>query len=526
MTVAERKQYDDILREVKDEEKAGLLWMRWKVLTDLYFLGGKVFGLEEAKGLNGRHRLDEKLHRQMAKYLESDEDYLLLYPRLHMKTTWAKFSMIQRLLVNPLVRQGLWSRTSGLVRKELANIKILLCNPRIRQLFPDLIPDPGKNFNGWEKSTADVLTVYRPKDLGTIPQENQIEVWGVEATVVGHHYDVHYYDDVLDRRTVATQEQIEKLMEWWQHIQAIRELTAIEKMIGTRYHMRDLYGMVIQEKVFGDNYVIRRVVEAGKPIYGFFTMKDIEKMRRKMGEYTFATQMMNDAVPPEDKLFVPPYPVWDAEMMGEEEQIFYLTFDPAPTTKQWSNYTGFTAASVPAIKKDRLYYHEARRLKLEPDKLAEFVVDKIWQYKPRRVGIEYGLQTALGYLIEAKIRERENQGGQINRPRFIPISIGNTSKGDKIGRTLGAFTRDNRAFFKHDMRELFTQMDNFNPHSKGNEDDILDAASMMIQTVEYFAPSQWQNVEAYQFGSRGMTVEDLFKTTPDKWWSRKFAYGA
>lgn len=526
MTHSEQKEYDRILAQVGDEEKAGKLWMRWKCLTDLYFLGSKVFGLERAKGLNGRARLDEKLHKQMAGFLESDEDYLLLYPRLHMKTSWAKISIIQRVLKNPMVRIGLWSRTSNLVRKELANIKIMFCNPALRELFPDIIPDPGKNFNGWQKSTADALTLFRDPAWGTIPQENQIEVWGIDATVVGHHYDVHYYDDVIDKKSVATQEQLEKVVEWWQHIQAIKELTAVEKMIGTRYHMRDIYGMVIQERTFGDNYIIRRVVEGGKPIYGFFTMKDIDKMRRKMGEYTFSTQMMNDAVPPENKMFYPPYPVWDESMMGDEEQIYYMTVDPAATTKGWSNHTGICIASIPAQSKSRVFYHVASRVKEDPSDLASTIVEYIWRYRPRRVGIEYGLQTALQYIIDTKMREREQETGSIVRPLFVPISIGHSSKADKINRTLGAFVRDGRAYFKKEMRDLFDQMDNFNPYTKGNDDDILDAAAMMMQTIEYFAPSQWQNVEPGRLAGGGMTVDDIFKVAPKTEWGRKFAYGA
>jgi hypothetical protein len=125
------------------------------------------------------------------------------------------------------------------------------------------------------------------------------------------------------------------------------------------------------------------------------------------------------------------------------------------------------------------------------------------------------------------MREKEVEGQNIIRPLFVPISIAQGSKADKIRRTIGAFIRDTRAFFKPEMRELFMQMDSFNPHSKDNDDDILDAASMMMQTVEYFAPSQWQNVQDYQFGKNeySLTFDDLFKKAPKAWWGGKFVYG-
>jgi hypothetical protein len=65
------------------------------------------------------------------------------------------------------------------------------------------------------------------------------------------------------------------------------------------------------------------------------------------------------------------------------------------------------------------------------------------------------------------------------------------SKADKIDATLGAFVRESRAVFKPNMSELFHQMDYFNRYSDKNDDDILDAASMLIQTVENFSAYQW-----------------------------------
>lgn len=525
MTIPEEKKFREILGEVKDKDLAGKLWMRWKVLTDLYWFGEHIYGLGEAKGKNGRKRLDARLHREMARNLEDGEDRLLIYPRLHMKTTWAKLSIVQRVLKDPFQRVGMWSRTSKLVRKELASIKNIFCIPVLRELFPDLIPDPGKNFNNWQKSDADNLTIWRDPEQGMILQENQIEVWGIDGNATGHHYDTHYYDDILNEQSITTPEQIEKVETWWHHIQAIKELTAVEKMTGTRYHVHDLYGLIMAEHHFGKNFTVRKAIEGGRPIYGFFTVKDLEKMKHRMGAYDFSCQMMNDPVPPEDRLFSPPYPMWADREVGDEDQYFYVTVDPAPTTKKSSNYTGICVASVPVRTKSKIYYHKAYRVKLPPDELASHIADLIVRYKPKRVGIEYGLQQALHYLIEVKIKDRERIEGAIFRPLFVPISIGKISKADKINRTIGAFVRDRRAYFRPEMTDLFNQMEAFNPRTKENDDDILDAASMMMQTVEYFAPSQWHNVEQYQMGGSGFTLESLFKKAPKEWWGGKFVYG-
>lgn len=527
MTLSEQHRYDLFLKETKDPELAKKLYVRWKILTDLYWFGSEVYGLNKAKGLNGRARLDPHIHRPMARDLQDDEDQLLIYPRLHMKTTWAKLSIVQRVLKNPFARVGLWSRTSRLVRKELSSIKSILALPVVREHFPDRVPDPGKNFNGWQKSTADELTVFRNPDEGAAPQENQVEVWGIEGTVTGHHYDVHYYDDIINEQSVTTPDQIEKVITWWQHIQAIKELSAVEKMTGTRYHLRDVYGMIMSERHFGTNYSVRRAIENGKPIYKFFSLKDLANLKRKMGNYAFSTQMMNDVLPAEDRLFHPPYPMWDGVVKADDDHIYYITIDPAPTVKGTSDYTGICIASVIAGKKDRLYFHKAYRVKLTADKLAAHIVDLVLRYRPKRVGIELGLQQALQYLININMRERDPTGSGFIRPQFVPLSIGKEKKGDRINRTLGAFIRDNRALFTDDMKGLFYQMEIFNPNTRDNDDDIVDAASMMIQTVEHFAPAQWPNIADHQFtqGFSGYTVDDFFKTAPKDWWGGKFVYG-
>ena len=122
MTIAETKKWEEILASTVsekfpegNEDAAGKAWMRWKCLTDLYFLGSVIFGLEKAVGSNNRHRLDPALHRQLANLLQSDEDQLIIFPRLHMKTTWLKFAIVQLILQNPMRRIGLWSRTATLV---------------------------------------------------------------------------------------------------------------------------------------------------------------------------------------------------------------------------------------------------------------------------------------------------------------------------------------------------------------------------------------------------------------------------
>ncbi|MFH2075827.1 MAG: hypothetical protein ABIJ57_10870 [Pseudomonadota bacterium] len=517
MNSAESKKYREIREDCGDDNLAMKLWLRWKCLTDLYFLGAEIFGLGNGVGPNKRKRLDPRVHRELAKDLEGDEDWLILYPRLHMKTTWAKYAIIQCILKDPNVRVGLWAKTASLVRNELKGIKHLLARPHLRELFPDIIPERKK----WEKDTTDSLTMFR-EDSEFVPDEDQVEVWGVDSGVTGRHYDRHFYDDVIDKDTVNTSDQIEKTRIWWQHLQAVKEPTAVEKMTGTRYHEHDIYGEIIREGYFGKHVTVKKALVGNKPYYAYYTKKALDKLRRRMGERVFSTQFMNEPVPPQDRLFTLPAPVW-TEL--PDDPVYYMTVDPS-LGKKYGDSAGICVACISDKRHDRVYFTEAYKVKMKSDKLAEHIVDKIYQHRPRRVGIEYGLQEGLRFLIDRVLTEKAEKARERFRPMFVPISTGRTPKPVKIDRTIGSFYRQGRALFKPEMTDLFQQMAFFNPHSDANDDDILDAAGMMIQTIEYFAQAQWFTEEEVPFVwvPKWPTRDEIFKKPEETIaWDYKFA---
>ena len=494
LTGEDSAKIKEFLAEGFSDKESSRLWMRWKALNDLFFFGAEIMGLREAVDPKShKHRLDVALHRSMARHLESEGDVLLLEPRAHMKSCWVKFAIAQRVLQNPMGRYALWTKTTTLARKELKAIKGILAHPVVKSLFPDIVPDIKK----WEVNTADMFTMVRPK-ADYVPQECQVEAWGIESVVVGHHYDGHFYDDILNEKTIRTSDQIEKLENWWAHVQAIKEVHAFEKMIGTRYHYHDLYGRVIAEEYF-DKVVTRKAIENGKPIYSFFTLKILDKLRRRMGDYVFSCQYLNEVVAMQDKIFVPPYPLFKDK---PTEPTWYLTVDPA-LGRRYSDKAGICVAYTEK-NVGTAFFEEAYEVSLPPNELASEIVKKIIQYNPDRVGIELGLQAALRTLIDLKLEEYEKSNRvAVLRPIFveIPTKIGNMSKADKIARTLGAMVRDGRVLFRPHLTQLFHQMDFLNPNSDANEDDIVDAASMMMMIIPKFAASRWwMSDKQYDYG--------------------------
>src|SRR5690349_10754442 len=99
------------------------LWLRWKCLTDLFFLGYEILEMKSAKDKRGRRLVDPVFHGWLAGALNTTEDVMIVVARRFMKTTWIKIKALQNILRDPFVRQALYSSTSDVVEQELLSIK-------------------------------------------------------------------------------------------------------------------------------------------------------------------------------------------------------------------------------------------------------------------------------------------------------------------------------------------------------------------------------------------------------------------
>lgn len=518
MIAIEEAKYKEFLEQTGDEFKAKELWLRWKALTDLYFLATDILGWKEVRR-GTDNRLDPRFHKWLCRILSIEDDKLILVPRLHLKTAFVKCRIIQQILKNPYKRILLASKTSGLVERELRDIKRLLCTPLLRRLFPDVIPEPGKDFLNWQKSTANELTMIRPEVPGAyIPQEPQVMVIGAGGTLVGSHFDDAYIDDPLDEDTVRTIGQEEKLEEWWTYLQPILG-DALITVTGTPYHYSDLFNKIIQRREFGKNVFIRSVRENGQFIYSYLNEKRFAKWTKGMSSYAVSCQFYCKAVPEEDKMFPEPQPVF--ERLPEGRYRYYIAVDPAATDNPWSDDTGLVVGAVD--DKNHLWIVEASGIKKDPNGVADFIINKYLQYRPQRIGIELGLQNALQYLVQVKKQVWEQAHNQKLGLNIWPITVSRTKKkSQRITMTFGAFVREGRCHISTNCIGLLDQM-RFYTGQERDKDDLIDAASMLFSTIESFAQYYWYKP---QFKNTPFTFFDLFRVMGGKKkWEDKFVKG-
>jgi len=482
VTQSEKHKWNEIVELVGDNKlEISRQFVRWKCLTDLYYLATDVLGWDKTR--EGKRRIDPKFHKWLVGQLNRSEDKMILVARDHMKSSWVKLKIVQTVLGNPNVRILLASATKRLVVQELNDIKRIFATKVLRSLFPDIVPDPGTDYNGWEKCTEQELTLRRDPERGYVPQGPQILAVGVGAKITGFHFEHAFLDDVLDEKSVTTADQIEKTIDWWGYLQPMLDTEADITIIGTPYHYADLYAVIERERLI--KHIIKRpAIQNGKPVYKYFTKKALDRRKRMMrDDYKFSCQYLLNPTPIEEKIFPPPHPTIGG--LPPDEYIYYIACDPAATTKTWSDHSGIVVGALCPEK--RLYIVEATKVKLSGDKLADLLIQKVIQYNPRRVGIELGQQEHLKYIIGLKV----NEYNRINRSTLqfpiLPVKTPrNKTKAQKIADTFGSFCRAGRCRILDNCVYLLQQMDLYTGR-EADEDDLLDAASMLFDCIEQFA---------------------------------------
>lgn len=512
--------WDGTIEEAKKAQpqtyqQAMALWMRWKCLHDLYFLGSEVLGLGDVRSRRGKKIVDPKLHRWLCGVLEHDEDKMILIPRRHAKTFWVKVKIIQSLLKNwRSVRIGLYSKTTNLVQAELKSITKMLQTPALMSLFPDAIPPPGKGMRNWERVTSDVLTIKRE---GEAPQENQIEVYGVGSVVTGKHFDEHFYDDILNEDDARSPEGNRKVIEWYGYAQNIMEPDGVETVTGTPYHYSDLYAYIEQEGIYKHIYKKPAIVN-NKPIYSFYTLAMLDRLKKRLGPYLWSTQYMINAIPREEQLFPPPQPVWEGDNLPKEDYTWYITVDPAATVQKYSDETAFCVAAVNS--RGWVYVQECFGVKRPGNTLAEIILRLNERYQPLKIGIEFGMQTHLQAVIDlVKSQWEESQHRKIHLP-IVPIPIRKIDKFLRINLSLGSWVRQGKVFFHRNLHDLFGQMEKINPNYEG-KDDLVDACSMVFQLVDSFGFNRREDPFDRSLGGLGLTIMDLNKDKGYVSWSER-----
>lgn len=415
----------DKINRLKYDEKIETI--RYLARTDLFFLLWMLLGRKDI--------FHPWLFNRCREVQNNPDNHLDLWARGHYKSTIITFAKtIQDILAthgdNPTDNSygdepsfGIFSHTRPIAKAFLAQIKREFeQNEILKECFCDIIwENPYRDSPKW--SEDDGLILKRQ----TNRKEATIEAWGVvDGQPTSKHFNIMIYDDITTHESVRSPLMMEKTLDSFRMSLNLGATDKKIRMIGTRYHMNDLYKYVMDEAICNSRIYPATIngMADGEPV--FFTREKLEEKRRQMGVYIFSTQMLQNPISDDKNVFLREwlrfYQSYNPEILNK-----YIIVDAANEKKKTSDYTAMVVIGLGADLNYYLLDVIRDRLSLVERKKALFNLHRI--HKPIAVGYEkYGIQVDITYMKECMDRETYH---------FDILELGgNMPKKDRISRLL------------------------------------------------------------------------------------------
>lgn len=189
----------------------------------------------------------------------------------------------------------------------------------------------------------------------------------------------------------------------------------------------------------------------------------LEGFKRAQGSYVFANQYLNEIIPAELQTFKKEWFKYYSQLPKRKNTFIFI--DPALSEADTSDYTGIVVVRTDA--KNDWYVEYARRHRLSPTELVQFVFELHTQYQPQVIGIEeVAYQKALLYFLSEEMRRRK-QIMPITGIKYPPTK----SKQQRILSLVPRFEW-NHIFLNQGLTDLELELLQF---PRGSHDDLIDA---------------------------------------------------
>ena len=315
--------------------------------------------------------------------------------------------------------------------KFLGGIKGVLLKDSVVQTFGYLLPDLKDKYR---RDNEEELTLATRTDLSI--REATFTTGGVDKADTSGHFDYIISDDLITEFNSNNMEQIEKALEYWRSLlDLLDKERGIMWVIGTRHHLHDLYGVILDEFVDADckimdpgGHMVEDVVHQsecncdfdvsikglqdadGNYIYpSRFNDKMADKLLRQKGRHNFAKQYWNNPTDPslcflktnEVKGALIDPSVW-MEMDLRNELIKIQLVDPAESKKKRSAYTAIVTIGI--HKKTGVWYIiGATKVRVDPREFVPLIFEEHRRHRPNEFGMESNTRKAMRTLLEDRM---------------------------------------------------------------------------------------------------------------------------
>ncbi|MHA2063801.1 MAG: hypothetical protein ACXABY_05380 [Candidatus Thorarchaeota archaeon] len=237
---------------------------------------GTVLGAVHEDLISWWEREDAKTHQ------------VVLLPRDHQKSRLIAYRVAWYLTKEPWLRILYISSTANLAEKQLKFIKDIFTSDIHRRYWPDHINvDEGKR----EKWTNSEICLDHPSRKKENVRDSSIFTGGLTTTLTGLHCDKAVLDDVVVYENAYTKEGRDKVQSQYSLLASIEAGEAEEWVVGTRYHPKDLYGVL--DEMAEDIYDEEGHIIGADPVYEKFE-RQVEDAGDGTGNFLWPKQMRQD----------------------------------------------------------------------------------------------------------------------------------------------------------------------------------------------------------------------------------------
>ena len=213
---------------------------------------------------------------------------LLLLPRDHQKSALVAYRVAWWIIKNPWVRVLYISATSNLAEKQLKFIKDILESKVVKYYWPLLV---NSNRYDREKWGAKEFSVDHPDRLNENVRDPTVFTAGLTTTITGLHFDVAVFDDVVVPDNAYTEAGRESVQAQYSQLASIESTDALQWVVGTRYHPKDLYNDMMEIAV--DIYDENGDLFSSDSLYEKFE-RQVESQGDGTGEFIWPRQQRTD----------------------------------------------------------------------------------------------------------------------------------------------------------------------------------------------------------------------------------------
>ena len=414
----------------------------------------------------------EEGHDKLFKFLYTSKKNkkLIMTPRETFKTTLITAGLsIQEIIKNPNITILLSSYVESNAISFLRLIKNVFENNRtLKSLFGNFVSDK------WNESE---IIIKQRKSIDKTPT---ISVSGADKSTTSQHYDLIFADDLVNRQTISTLEQMEKTERHFSDIfDLLKKPDGKLFIIGTRWDGNDLYGKIIKDHAGSfdilnlmatdDGTITGRQLYPKK--YNENTMKELLGLK---GSYDFYLQIMNTVTSSDTMIFNPPVRYW-SEVPSEAQHC--VTVDPAISKKKDS--CDAVVVDTAITKSGQMYvveYTLFKEIEKHPSNILEKVFQYVQRYGCRQVGIEAnGYQEVLCFLLEDEMKKR--------KMNFEVVPIRQSEDKARRITCLQPYWQRGDLLLKNGMQEAVDQFNMFR-RPITSKVDLIDAIAMRIQLLD------------------------------------------